>query len=212
MRAVDELLDIETVILKSSHSYFKFDDCAFVVVKVTIIGGRKDGDNWGELFGSRPFVHFESFSLSLMSSDDRQNAVLFEEGSCDINSKEVRAPSDVIRFDNWLWEPRFIINRISPHQIAEKPCFGYLSKAINLLDIIKLKIVRNLQTWVHRRFLRARIETFCWWGRPGGGSRRVPWWGRRLLGSTCWDLLLLFPYILVWSWSSWWVVCTRGSL
>jgi hypothetical protein len=45
MRAVDELLDIETVILKSSHSYFKFDDCAFVVVKVTIIGGRKDGDN-----------------------------------------------------------------------------------------------------------------------------------------------------------------------
>ena len=56
--------------------YLELDDCAFVVVEVAVVGGRKDGDYGGELLLPAPVVHLEAVGLRLVGSDHRQQPVL----------------------------------------------------------------------------------------------------------------------------------------
>ena len=76
-----------------------------------------------------------------MSSDDRENLVLFEETAGHLGAKEVRASSDVVGLDEAIAGSSLVINWISPHQIAEESSFGDLPEPINLLYIFKLNIL-----------------------------------------------------------------------
>ena len=51
--------------------YFEFDNSALVIVKITIVWSRKDGDDCRELFLTAPVIHLKSISLGLMGSNYR---------------------------------------------------------------------------------------------------------------------------------------------
>ncbi len=71
MRRVVELLYVERVVLE-------FDDCAFVVVHVAVVGGREDRDDDGELLGTVPLVHLVAVELGLVGTENRQDLVLLQ--------------------------------------------------------------------------------------------------------------------------------------
>lgn len=76
--------------------YLEFDDGSFIVVKIAVVRSRKDCYNSRELFSPRPFIHLESLSLSLMSSDHRNYFVFLKKLFSQLTSKEVRATSHII--------------------------------------------------------------------------------------------------------------------
>lgn len=55
--------------------YFEFYDCALVVIEVTVVGSREDGDNSRKLLLPAPMIHLKSIRLSLMSSNNRQQSI-----------------------------------------------------------------------------------------------------------------------------------------
>lgn len=63
MRTLHELLNAQCIVFKHDHS-------RFVVVKIAIVWGRKYRDYSRKLVHTRPFVHFKSFILGLMRSDN----------------------------------------------------------------------------------------------------------------------------------------------
>ena len=76
--------------------YLEFYDSSLIVIEIAVIWSRKDGDDCWELFGTRPFVHLESFCLGLMGSNDRNNFILFKEMLGQLAPKEIGTPSRVI--------------------------------------------------------------------------------------------------------------------
>jgi hypothetical protein len=79
--------------------YLKFDDGAFVVVEIAVIRSRENGDNCWKFLSSRPFIHFEPVSLSLMSTYDRNNFVFLKKLLSELASKEIGTSSHLIIFD-----------------------------------------------------------------------------------------------------------------
>lgn len=59
--------------------YIKLYDCSFVVVSVTVVGSRKNGDHQRKIVVLVPFVHFEAFELGFMSSDDSEKLICIQE-------------------------------------------------------------------------------------------------------------------------------------
>lgn len=49
--------------------YFEFDNCSFIIVKVTVVRRRKDSYNSRKLFLSSPMIHLEAISLRLVRSN-----------------------------------------------------------------------------------------------------------------------------------------------
>lgn len=122
----------------SKEEYFEFDDCAFVVIEIAIIGSWEDGDDSWKLFSTWPFVHFESFSLRLMGSDDGDDLVALEEPLRQFAPEKVRTSSHIIMLHHSLAVTVLIVHWICPHQVAEKPSLRDLSKAVYLTDVVEL--------------------------------------------------------------------------
>ena len=99
MLAIYELLDVKRIALSLSRKYLEFNDSAFIVIEIAVIWSRKDRyDRW-KLFSSRPFVHFEPFRLSFMSSDDRKHLIFLKKVFSHLRAKEIGTSSHVISFD-----------------------------------------------------------------------------------------------------------------
>ena len=118
--------------------YLELYYCTFVIVKIAIVWSREYCDDCGEFLCSRPFVHFESFSLSLMCSDNRYNFVLFELSFSQFTSKEIRTSSYIIMLNYIFTISIFVVNWVSPHQVAEKASFWNFPKPIYFFDVLKL--------------------------------------------------------------------------
>lgn len=101
MRCVVELLDVQSVA-------FKFDDCAFVVVDVAVVGCGEDGDDHGELLGPIPLVHLVPIELGFVRTNDRQQLILVQELVRRLLPKEKRTPSDII-LDESLRAVAFVV-------------------------------------------------------------------------------------------------------
>ncbi len=78
---------------------FKFDNCSFVVVNVTIIWSAENSYYYREPRLRIPFVHFITFQLGLMRSYHRKKIVLLKELIDSLLPKEVGAASYIIRFE-----------------------------------------------------------------------------------------------------------------
>jgi len=80
MLVIVELLNIQSVVLEKVSCfyrgfYFKFNECAFVVIDIAVVRGRKNCDDGWEIFFSVPLVHFVALNLSLMGSNKRQQSI-----------------------------------------------------------------------------------------------------------------------------------------
>lgn len=76
------LLDLDGVIFKLKYG-------CFVVVNITVVRGREDGNDGGELLGSVPLMELESIHLDLVSSHDAQKIIVFKEIVCGFTSEDV---------------------------------------------------------------------------------------------------------------------------
>ena len=121
-----------------SYFYLEFYDRPFVVVEITVIGSWEDGDDCWKFLGTRPFVHLEPLSLSLMSPDNRKHLIPLKKSLGQLRTKKVRTTPHVISFNQSIAIASFTINRISPDKITEQPSFRNLPKSINFLDILQL--------------------------------------------------------------------------
>ena len=71
MRTLHKLLDVQDIILKLYNS-------TFVLVEITVVGCRENSDDSWKLIMSKPFIHSKTFSLCLMSPDDRNQFIFLE--------------------------------------------------------------------------------------------------------------------------------------
>ena len=69
MTDILELPDVERIVLNEQQG-------SFIQILITIVRSRKHSDDAGELI-IPPLVHFITFQLSLVGTDDRQNLILF---------------------------------------------------------------------------------------------------------------------------------------
>ena len=72
MSCVVELLDVDLLALE-------LDDRTFVVVHITVVRSTEDRDHLGKATLGAPLMHLIPFQLCLMSSNNAQQTVLFEE-------------------------------------------------------------------------------------------------------------------------------------
>lgn len=140
--------------------YFEFDYCSLVIIKVTVVWCRKYCNNSWKFLRSRPFIHFESFSLSLMCPNHRNHFIFLKESASELTTKKIWASSHLICLNNPFTKSTFIIDWICPHEITEKAIFRYLPKAINFSDIVKLYYEKDtvfsscdIPPWRARNFL-----------------------------------------------------------
>ena len=121
-----ELPDVHHVVLVLQHS-------RFVVVDVKVVRGTKDGHDTWEPSRPRLSVHSITSILSLMSSNDRQQIVLLQEGTCGRVGKEVRATPDVVVHKELrcLFLPKFL-EWIRPQDITHQTMSGRFAETVNL--------------------------------------------------------------------------------
>lgn len=67
------LLNVHLIVLDENN-------CSFVRICATVIGCRKDCDDRGESLSSSPAMHLIALELNLMSANNREIVILFEEG------------------------------------------------------------------------------------------------------------------------------------
>jgi len=59
--------------------YIEFDYCSLVVIHITVVWRTEDCDYHREFLSTSPTMHFVTFQLSLMCSNDRNKVIPFEE-------------------------------------------------------------------------------------------------------------------------------------
>lgn len=85
-------------------------------------------------------MHFETFILSLMRPDNRNDFIFFKKVFGQLKSKKVGTASDFIGFCDFLKCAILVIDRISPNEITEQSSFGYFLDSINIFDIFELQL------------------------------------------------------------------------
>jgi hypothetical protein len=75
-----------------------------------------------------------------VGSDDRKYSVLFEEVFAEFCAEEVGASSHIVAFDEAVALTGFRVDGVSPNEVTEESCFGYLSEAIDAFDIFELRL------------------------------------------------------------------------
>jgi len=84
-----ELLYVEGVVKE-------FYNGSFIFVVIAVIRGRKYGNNsWKPVLPAPP-VHFKSFCLSFVGSDDRNYFVFLEKALSYLGAKVIRAASYIV--------------------------------------------------------------------------------------------------------------------
>ena len=137
MRCVVKLLDVNLL-------SFKFDDRSFVIVNITIIRSWEYcNDHWKPAFWI-PFMHFITFKLCFMRSNNRQKIILSKELSYCFLTKEKWTPSYFIRFIQRFAIAIIIFHRIWPQYITKQSCPWRFFHSFNFIQIIKsFQIRRN---------------------------------------------------------------------
>lgn len=118
--------------------YHELDDCALVVVEVTVVGSREYRDHSRKLLLPSPVVHLEPIRLRLVGPDDGQQFVLGEESLGQLIPKKVGAATDLVFLDDRFESPVGIVDWVSPHEIAEESASGDLFKPVKLFYIFQL--------------------------------------------------------------------------
>lgn len=75
MVGIVELLHVEVSVLY-------FDNCALVVVHVTVVGSTEHSDNCREVFSTIPFMKFIPVLLDFMSSYNTDNLIFVDKFVC----------------------------------------------------------------------------------------------------------------------------------
>ena len=132
MWTLRKLLNTQCVILEKYNG-------TFVIIKIAVVGGREYCDYSREFFRAWPFVHFKSFVLSLMRSNDRNDFIFLEKAFGQLESKKVRASSHFIGLCYFLQRAILVINRISPYKITKQSRLRYFLDPINILNIFQLE-------------------------------------------------------------------------
>jgi hypothetical protein len=73
-----------------------------------------------------------------MCTNDGYDLIPFEEAFGQLVSEEVRTPSDIVMLGDLLAMAIFVIDWVSPHEIAEETALGHFPKSIYLLDVLQL--------------------------------------------------------------------------
>ena len=107
MSSVIKLLDIQCIL-------FKFDDCALVIIHITIVRCAKYSDNSWKFLCTVPLVHLITIKLSFMCPQYRQKSIFVQEIVRRLLSKEVGAASNVILSEFVSAGTLFIIDWIGP--------------------------------------------------------------------------------------------------
>lgn len=130
MRGAIELPDIHNVVLVLQNG-------SLVVVDIEIVGGREDGHDTGETSGSRLPVHSVAGILGLVSSDNREQVVLFEESASGGVGEKVRAASDMVVQEviAGLFLAK-VLKRVSPEDVAHEPLGRRLPESVNLVVMV----------------------------------------------------------------------------
>ena len=113
---------------------FSYHDCS-IVVRGTVIWGRKDSDTRRELIWSIPSVEFVTLLLQLMRTDKRFELLFFEEFHQWLLSKVARNISLLIE-DVIVLVALFVSSWIRPEYIRKKSIIVRLHFPINHIDVI----------------------------------------------------------------------------
>ena len=101
-------------IVSNAKKNIKFNNSSFISINITIIGCRKNGNNCRKILHPIPFIHFITFNLCFMSSNNRQKIICLKELINSINSIKIRTTSNFITPINTCTNTVFIINWIRP--------------------------------------------------------------------------------------------------
>jgi hypothetical protein len=142
MRRVIELLDVYHIVLE-------LDDRAFIIINITVIRSRKNGNDRREVHCVIPFVHFKAVQLSFMGSNNGQKVVFVEERGRSFGSKKIKlnffVPEDVGTSSCAVVIPTHghclfvIFTRVSPEEITERSLFRWLHESADFVYFVELK-------------------------------------------------------------------------
>ena len=126
VRCAVELPDVHDVVLV-------FEDGGLVIVNVEVVRRTEDGHDTGETSGPCFPIHSVSSILCLVRTNDREQVVLFEEGTCGGVREEVRAATDVIVDEEvvCLFLTK-LFERIGPQDVAHEAMCGWLAETVDL--------------------------------------------------------------------------------
>lgn len=115
-------------------------DCSLVVVHIQIVGRAEDCHDTGESSSPGLPVHTVTRILCFVSSNDREQIVLLEEGACGGIREEIGAAANVVMYEEIV---RFLLTelfkRIGPQDVAHQTMGRGLAESVNL------NTVRNWQ-------------------------------------------------------------------
>jgi hypothetical protein len=141
------------VLLQLQIVVFQDQDRGFVFIRTAVVWRREDGDYVREAVFAAPLVHAKAVLLYLVSTEDTQQFVTFEQRLYWLLSEVNRALTIWVVLKVAVY--RFIVvHRVSPHQIAERAFQRNLSKPIDLIDLVDLGEVFRNSTVHSKVFLR----------------------------------------------------------
>ena len=111
-------------------------DAAVVLIDVSVVGSRKDGQGQRH---SIVFLILEAFFLDLVTSNNQFKPIFIQKLSGLTDTKIIRALPDMIV----LPLVTMTINRVTPKEITKFPLSRHLPKSINLLDLSQRFTVRR---------------------------------------------------------------------
>lgn len=123
---------------------FEFDDRSFIIVNITIIRSWEYCNDHRKAAFWIPFVHFITFKLCFVGSNNWQKVILSKELSHSFLTKEKWTPSYFIRFVQRFTVAIIIFNRIWPQNITKQSCPWRFFHSFNFIQIVKrFQIRRN---------------------------------------------------------------------
>lgn len=126
MRRAVELSNIHHVILVLEHR-------CFVIVDIEVIGRAEDGHHTGESCRPGLAIHPITCILSLVCSNNREQIILLQEGTCRWIREEVgTAPNVVVDEILSCLLLAKLFQRVSPQNVAHKAMGRRLLEAVNL--------------------------------------------------------------------------------
>lgn len=115
--------------------YLQGNNSSFIIIDIAIVGGRKYGHDCGKILRMAPFVKAVSLVLNLMSSDDREDIIIFNKLVSKLEPKKIWASSEIILLDQGAQLTIIFLDGVRPHQIAQDSWFGDFSYSVNFVNL-----------------------------------------------------------------------------